>query len=85
MFDAFSDVPSCESIVEGVEISEDFNGCIVGQTLYVLLGYGCDDGRELIKLGDEGDPWRGSAFLPGPFLSWEVHGDQPWDECYGYD
>lgn len=34
-------------------------------------------------LGDEGDPWRGYAFLPGTFLSWDLHEREPWEECYG--
>ena len=80
-------LPDCDSIVEGTELTEDFEGCIADGNLSILFVYDdCNDGRELVKLtgGDDGE-WRGSAFLPGPFLSWDVHGDQPWNECYGYD
>lgn len=83
--DLFAGIPDCELIVEGTELAEDFEGCMADGNWSILLGYDCDDGRELVKLtgGDDGG-LRGSAFLPGPFLSWEVHGDQPWNEC-GYD
>ena len=78
-------MPDCGLIVEGTELAEDFEGCMADGTFFTVLVYDCDDGRELLLIGDDDDGWRGSAFLPGPFLSWEVHGDQPWNECYGYD
>lgn len=82
-----SNLPACDSIVEGVELTEDFQGCMIDEEAWslVLRAHDCDDGRQLINVGTEGEPWRGHAFLPGPFLSWEVHGDEPWNECKGYD
>jgi len=74
---------SCESIREGVEIAELFTGCEADGTNYRTRGYTCDDGRTLWLLGDEGDPWRGSAYLSENFLSWEVHGYDPYLECVG--
>jgi hypothetical protein len=83
--DLFAGIPDCELIVEGTEIAEDFDGCVDGQTLYGVFFYDCVDGRELVMLGDEGDPWRGYAFVPGTFLSWDLHEREPWEECYGND
>jgi hypothetical protein len=83
--DLFAEIPDCESIVEGTELAKDFGGCVDGQTLNGVFSYDCVDGRELVMLGDEGDPWRGHAFLPGTFLSWDLHEREPWEECYGND
>lgn len=77
----------CSSLVDGAPLDSDFSGCQSQDgTLNISMSWDCNDGRELMLVGDAGDPWQGWGYLGETFRSTADNGEAPlWTECKGLD